>query len=183
MAENSGSMLPAGWLWRKIRRPFSSAHPYAVTKKNLIDLIGLLSIALILVVGYKLSPMLLPSGDLTIEPESGCDLQRAPCSAKLPEGRLTLSIAPRPIPLVAPLRIEATLEGAHAEGLELDFAGVDMNMGYNRVTLASVGGGRYAGEGSLPVCVTGEMRWQATVLITNGQRRLSVPFRFSSHHE
>ena len=37
-------------------------------KKILIDLIGILLIALVVVVGYKLSPMLLPKVDVTVQP-------------------------------------------------------------------------------------------------------------------
>ena len=46
--------------------------------KILIDVIGLLSIALVAVVGYKLSPLLLPKADVTVQPDAHCDLNRAP---------------------------------------------------------------------------------------------------------
>lgn len=152
-----------------------------VNRKILIDAIGILLLALIVVVGYKLSPLLLPKADRVVEPAPGCDLHRGPCSATLPNGgSLQFSIAPRPIPLVSPLALEVTLNGADADAVEVDFAGVDMDMGINRPPMAARGGGRFTGEGSLPVCVTGSMQWQATVLLQSGRERIAVPFRFTS---
>jgi hypothetical protein len=152
-----------------------------VNKKVLIDIIGILLIALVVVVGYKLSPLLLPKADVTVQPDAGCDLHRAACSATLPGGgRLELSIAPRPIPMVKPLRVEVRLQGAGATAMEIDFAGVDMNMGLNRQPLAAQGDGLFAGDATLPVCVTGWMDWQATVLVETTAQRIAVPFRFSS---
>lgn len=155
-----------------------------MNKKTLIDFIGLLLIALVVVVGYKLSPLLLPKADKTLQPESGCDLQRQACAAPLPDGgRVVLSITPRPIPMIRPLQIEVRLEKLAASRVEVDFAGVEMNMGLNRPLLQAVGDGRYQGEATLPVCVTGAMDWQATVLVEGERERIAIPFRFASGHE
>lgn len=141
----------------------------------------MLGIVLIAIVGYKLSPLLLPAADVTAVPETGCDLHRRPCVAEVPGGgRVELSVAPRPIPMVTPLQIEVKLAGIEASKVEVDFAGVDMNMGYNRPALAAAGPGRFAGEAMLPVCVTGKMAWQATAIIEAGRRRIAAPFRFNS---
>lgn len=152
-----------------------------MNRKILIDAVGILLLALIVVVGYKLSPLLLPKADRVVEPAPGCDLQRGPCSAALPNGgSLKFSISPRPIPLVSPLALEVDLAGVEADSVAVDFSGVDMDMGMNRPAMSPRGGGRYTGEGSLPVCVTGSMQWQATVLLHAGHERIAVPFRFTS---
>jgi hypothetical protein len=57
-----------------------------------------------------------------------------------------------------------------------------MNMGFNRPALAPAGPGRFAGQATLPVCVTGRMTWQATVLVEAGRTRIAVPFRFDAGH-
>jgi hypothetical protein len=62
--------------------------------------------------------------------------------------------------------------------VEIDFAGVDMDMGYNRPLLQEATDGVFKGEATLPVCVTGRMTWQATVLVEIGRTRIAVPFRF-----
>ncbi len=56
------------------------------------------------IAGHHASPLLLPKSDIKASPEPGCDLQRQACAAILPEGgRIELSIAPRPIPILTPL--------------------------------------------------------------------------------
>lgn len=152
-----------------------------VNKKILIDLIGMELIALVVVVGYKLSPMLLPKADVTVQPDPVCNLQQQACAVTLPNGgKVELNMATRPIPLVKPFAIEVTASGFSPVRVEVDFAGIDMNMGLNRPQLAARGDGRFVGEATLPVCITGRMDWQATVLIETGSERIAVPYRFGT---
>jgi len=149
----------------------------------LVDLAIVLALILVGVVGYKLSPLLLPRADVLVEPEPGCDLHRAACRAQLPEGRrLELSIEPRPIPVTTPFELNVRFEGGAVDRVAIDFAGVDMNMGYNRTALHDDGAGRFSGRAILPVCITGRMNWQATLLIETGRQRIAVPFRFAAGH-
>lgn len=152
-----------------------------MNKKILIDIIGIELIALIVVVGYKLSPMLMPKVDVTIQPDPQCNLQQQACTVTLPSGGLVeLSMAPRPIPMVKPFEVAVTTTGFSPARVEVDFTGIDMNMGYNRPQLSARSDGRFSGEATLPVCITGMMDWQATVLIETGSERIAVPYRFSS---
>jgi len=66
--------------------------------------------------------------------------------------------------------------------VEVDFAGTAMNMGFNRPQLKRLASGRYEGQTTLPVCVSGAMEWQATVIVTAGDKVIAVPFRFDSGH-
>ena len=168
MVENAPSAEPAG---RK--RPLN--------KKTLIDLIGLLLIALVVVVGYKLSPILLPKADLTVLPDPGCDLRRQPCIVGLAGGgRVEVGSSVRPIPLVKPFQVTVDVQGVAPARVEVDFAGIEMNMGLIRPQLAERAPGRFAGEVTLPVCITGQMEWQATVLLETGGERIAIPFRFQT---
>lgn len=152
-----------------------------MNKKILIDIIGIELIALVVVIGYKLSPMLLPKADVTIRPDPVCNLQQQACAVTLPSGgRVELSMAPQPIPMVKPFEVTVATSGFSPSRVEVDFAGIDMNMGYNRPQLVERGDGRFSGEATLPVCITGAMDWQATVLIETGSERIAVPYRFSS---
>jgi hypothetical protein len=152
-----------------------------VNKKILIDVIGLELIALVVVVGYKLSPMLLPKADVTIQPDPVCNLQSEDCSVTLPSGGLVrLSMGARPIPLVKPFEVEVSASGFTPARVEVDFAGIDMNMGFNRPQLAARSAGSYAAQVTLPVCITGHMDWQATVLVETGSERVAIPYRFST---
>ena len=150
-------------------------------KNFLIDAAILFALILIGVAGYWYSPLLLPKSDLAGSPDPGCDLHRQACGANLPGGgRIELAITPRPIPVVQPLAIEVRVTGLAPRKAEVDFAGIGMNMGYNRPALSAVESGRFAGSASLPVCITGTMPWRATVLLETDRQRISVPFRFDS---
>lgn len=131
----------------------------------------------------RYSPRLLPKMELAGVVETGCDLHKRACRATLPGGgNLELSITPRPIPILQPVRIEVAVTGLRPEKVEVDFAGASMNMGYNRGELAITGTGVYAGEASLPVCVSGSMAWIATAIVESGEQRIAVPFRFDTGH-
>ena len=152
-----------------------------MNKKILIDLIGLELIALVVIVGYKLSPMLLPRADVTVLPDPLCNLQREACSVTLPSGgTIRLAMGTRPVPLVKPFELQVTTSGFSPTRVEVDFAGIDMNMGLNRPQLEARGEGRYAAEVTLPVCITGHMDWQATVLVESGRERIAIPYRLST---
>ncbi|MBS1158674.1 MAG: hypothetical protein H6R15_1093 [Proteobacteria bacterium] len=156
----------------------AKGRSYSVNKKILIDAIGILLIALVVVVGYKLSPILLPKADLTVQPEAACDLNHQACAANLPGGgRVELSSSVRPVPMVKPFQVQVTVSGLTPARVEVDFAGIDMQMGLNRPLLQDQGGGRYVAEVSLPVCITGQMDWQVTVLIESGNQRIAIPYR------
>jgi len=159
----------------------SAGRKCHLNKKTLIDLIGLLLIALVVVVGYKLSPILLPRADLTVQPDPGCDLRRQSCIVALPGGgRVEVGSSVRPIPLVKPFQIMVDVQGAAPARVEVDFAGIEMNMGLIRPLLIERAPGRFAGEVTLPVCITGQMEWQATVLLETGGERIAIPFRFQT---
>ena len=152
-----------------------------MNKKILIDLIGMELIALVVVVGYKLSPMLLPKADVTVQPDPVCNLQQQACAVTLPNGgQVELSMGTRPIPLVKPFAVEVATRGFSPARIEVDFAGIDMNMGLNRPQLQAGGDGRFVGEVTLPVCITGHMDWQATLLIEAGSERIAIPYRFAT---
>lgn len=147
---------------------------------SLVNLAIVLALASLATLGYKLSPQRQGSAEQTVEPQA-CDLNAQACAAELPGGgRVELSITPRPIPVVSPLRVSAQLVGTSAETLEIDLTGVSMDMGDHHQSLVADGHGGFSGSAMLPVCTTGRMTWQATLLIGSGDRRIAVPFRFEA---
>lgn len=162
-----------------MRSPF--CRPVRVNKKILIDLIGIELLVLVVVLGYKLSPHLLPQADIQIEPDAACSLLERPCHVSLPDGgRIELSLGNRPVPLLKPFSLQVKADNLTVDRVTIDFAGVDMNMGYNRSELQAGDNGVFSGQATLPLCVTGSMLWQATVLIDSGRRRIAIPYRFST---
>ena len=111
----------------------------------------------------------------------GCDLRLGACPAILPGGgRVHFSIEPRTIPVLRPLDLTARIEGLNPRSVEVDFAGTDMNMGYNRIALKPVGEVGWKGQATLPVCVRSRMNWEARVLLHTDAGIMAAPFRFDT---
>ena len=124
-----------------------------------------------------------PPQALTL-PLDDCDLQQQACRRKLPGGgEMEFGITPRPIPLVSPLKLQLQVKGRQVEKAEVDFSGVTMNMGYNRVRLKRVGEESFEGEGFLPVCVRQRMDWEAKVFLHLPGEVIAVPFRFETQRK
>ncbi len=150
-----------------------------MNKKILIDIVGILLLVLIVLIGYKLSPLLMPKADFTVDPDPACNLQLQACTVTLPGGeRLTVEAGTRPIPLVRSFQWRVLVPDAGVRRVDVDFSGVDMDMGFNRPQLQAAKDGMFVADVSLPVCVTGRMTWQATVLLETASARIAVPFRF-----
>jgi hypothetical protein len=130
---------------------------------------------------YVAWPLLNPTVVATAPLDPGCDLRQGPCTGTLPNGAtVRFGLEPRTIPLLEPLAIDVRVGGMRALGVQVDFAGVDMNMGYNRPSLSPEGEGRYVGKAVLPVCVRYRMDWVARVLVRTAEGLMAVPFRFST---
>ena len=63
---------------------------------------------------------------------------------------------------------------------KVDFQGVDMNMGFNRVTLDRAGGDLFSAAAILPVCIRGGMAWRATVTLDTGNGPYVATFLFDT---
>ena len=140
---------------------------------------AVLTLALIGVLGYKVWPSLFPRPQVQVAWDPGCDLRAGPCESALPGGgRVSLEITPSSIPTVQPLRLQVRVQGRAVSRVSVDFTGVDMNMGFNRVELQPQGEDTFAGEGMLPVCVRMRMQWQARVLLETERGLVSADYRF-----
>jgi hypothetical protein len=79
------------------------------------------------------------------------------------------------------LKLSVHTQGIDAHRVEVDFSGVDMNMGFNRVTLEPIGPGDLSGAGMLPACVRARMTWQAKILLYTDAGLMAAPFRFDTY--
>lgn len=160
-------------------------HPLTLMTKNLLlDAAMLIAVAVVGAVGYQLAPLLDPQSDVALS-LSTCHLEQHACVATLPDGgQIEFSIEPRPIPVLKALQLQATLRGSEVRKVDVDFAGSEMQMGYNRQPLERQDGSsqRFTGQAMLPVCSTGSMAWQATVLVDTGKSVVAVPFPFVAGH-
>ena len=142
-------------------------------------ILGLLFGAICAVALYKAWPILFPKVTLKAAVDPACDLHAGSCTTRLTSGgSVTFSIKPREIPVVTPLRLSVRLDEIQANKVVVDFSGVEMNMGFNRVKLNNDTDGQFSGDAMLPVCVWDAMEWEAQVLIDSRDGLISVPFRF-----
>ena len=130
---------------------------------------------------YRVWPLLHPPLAGLALADDRCDLRAGPCEARFASGeRVRLEITPLGIPTAMPLRLGVEVQGRQASAVEVDFAGVDMYMGFNRVALSAIAPGRYEGTGMIPVCVRSRMTWEARVLLHTADGLLAAPFRFDT---
>lgn len=125
----------------------------------------LMFIALIAVVGLggcEKSPM---DNVTQWETNKDCDLHKESCKASSGEANVSLKISPHPIPIARPLGIEVEVENIDIQKMELDISGINMYMGYNRVTLTPASANRYVGTSMLAFCTNQKMEWQVTLMI------------------
>ena len=144
-------------------------------------LLGVAFGVLVVLALAKAWPLLYPEVIASAPLDRSCDLRSGPCTARLPDrGEVSFGLEPRTIRPMTPLRIAVDLNGLEAHSVEVDFAGADMNMGFNRVPLGQVAAGRYEGQGTLPVCVRRRMDWEAKVMLHTQDGIMVAPFRFET---
>ncbi|KUJ71319.1 hypothetical protein [Thiomicrospira sp. WB1] len=114
-------------------------------------------------------------------------LAQVPGQAPITDQRVTLSLSPRPVQVARSLEASARLEGFADDAIksvEIDVAGINMYMGYNRVPLQRQSPGHYTGPLMLAFCTNDEMHWQVTVLITlNDGHQIQVPFQLTTYNQ
>lgn len=116
--------------------------------------------------------------------DPACDLHRAECMATLADGRrIVFGMTPRPIPLIAPLRLSVRITGFEASYAEVEFTSPDMNMGFNRNALAAEGASQFSGKAVLPVCTLATMNWHATVRLHTPSGIVAALFPFSTFNK
>ncbi|MEA3641263.1 MAG: hypothetical protein VBE63_15165 [Lamprobacter sp.] len=146
-------------------------------------MVAVLGVAIVTVVLVKTWPLLHPVVNERAPLSPDCDLLTQACSVWFATGaEVELDIQPRGIPAVHPLALRVSLKGLPTpERVEVDFAGVEMAMGFNRADLSwDLESAAWTGKGMLPVCVRDRMTWEARVLLHYPDRLLAAPFRFVS---
>jgi hypothetical protein len=114
-----------------------------------------------------------------------CDLHQHTCTAQQGEASASLQFTPQPIPIAKPLQVEVMLNQIDATKLELDISGINMYMGYNRVTLLPDNNqsNQFNGQTMLAFCTNEVMHWQITLLAhqTDGTV-LQIPFKLETRN-
>lgn len=106
-----------------------------------------------------------------------CDLHKQACESKMGDAVVNLKISPHPIPIAKPLGIELQIQNLKPKKVELDISGINMYMGYNRVTLLETKPGEFVGTSMLAFCTNQKMDWQITLMIhLEDGSQIQVPY-------
>lgn len=106
-----------------------------------------------------------------------CNLHQQACTAEHNGQKVTLDIAPKPIPVANPLKVSVTLDNLTAQALQIDINGHNMYMGYNRLPLEKVDEHHWRGSTMLAFCTNAKMEWIITLIIDKPDgHQLRIPF-------
>ncbi len=116
--------------------------------------------------------------------DDSCKLNKTSCQSIIPTaGKVNFSILPKPIPLVSEISLNIETNIKNIKQVLIDFQGVDMKMGPNKVILKQQSQGEYAGKGMLPVCIRYSMNWKASVYIETDEGLFMAPYIFETHKQ
>jgi hypothetical protein len=125
-----------------------------------------------------------PAGDVWPMVED-CDLHQSTCSSQQGKASASLQFSPQPIPIAKPLQVEVILNQIDTTKLELDISGINMYMGYNRVTLQAdnTQPHHFKGQTMLAFCTNEVMHWQITLLAHQADGSvLQIPFKLETRN-
>ncbi|MBN2646641.1 MAG: hypothetical protein JXR44_02525 [Thiotrichales bacterium] len=105
-----------------------------------------------------------------------CNLHQGPCSSEYQGAKVTLRMDPQPIPIARPLGVQVDLEQLNPHQMQLDISGINMYMGYNRVTLTSTKPHHWVGTSMLAFCTAETMQWQLTLMLEENGKQIQIPF-------
>ena len=155
------------WLWVILTLLVLSLVASQVYKERLMNLIGGVSEAV------EVTP-------------PACDLNRGSCPFSImtlaaSETPWMFSISPHPIPVSTPLTLTLTPPpGKQPRAISVDLMGDNMDMGLIRIVLVPTADGRWEGVGSIPICVTGSMRWRARLYLQLEKTRIQADWVFNA---
>lgn len=119
-----------------------------------------------------------------IESKSNCQLDKNTCRNKIDKKTwIEVKISPFPIEPNKQLKITVITSDDSLIPEEVDFEGLNLNMGFIRPKLKKVEGNTYETEVVLPICDEKVMEWRAMVLFskpTHGSEKFGSKFHFTS---
>ncbi len=116
-----------------------------------------------------------------VKQNKNCDLQKEACSVILEDGSdVTLSINPRPIPLMKPIELTVKTKNINLDNLKLKVYATNMNMGLIEKSLTKRGKNTYKGEITLPTCIVGNMIWNVNIIANKPTKSIGATFEFQT---
>ena len=168
-----------------------SNHPTRLRRWPIVALVLLvLSVGLAQIYKQPLMHLIGGAAETTQVTPPPCDMNLQPCSLSImtpvaSEAPWSFAITPRPIPVSAPLTLtltppEQVLPANRPQAVWVDLTGDSMDMGLIRIPLTLTADGRWEGTGSIPICVTGPMRWRVRLHMQLEQTTLQADWLFTA---
>lgn len=114
--------------------------------------------------------------------DQACDLTQTGCSFNYNDQSVYFSIEPKPILILKPLEImlESADDASGVENVQVEFEGINMDMGYNLVKLKPLEGGKWRATGMLPACTAETMHWFIKVFVSGKAGVVNFRFRLTT---
>ncbi len=109
-----------------------------------------------------------------------CDFTKGPCKAVRKAQQIIFAIEAGTTSSFVPLDFRVQLVGFAANSVAIDFQGVDMFMGINKLDLKRQADGSYIGTRTLPGHVNQSMLWRAKIYIHQGDAVAAGWFDFEA---
>lgn len=152
-----------------------------ISKSRLVNA-GLLLLLIAMALGVSLlAPKLLRLNDarepqLVIAPVT-CDLEAGYCISRHGDLSVRFAVNGEVIGSYQPLQFNVEVSGLRPDGVTIDFEGVEMFMGINRLVLDENEAGGFSGVLGLPGHAY-PMLWRARVLLEEGSTLIEAGFEF-----
>jgi len=110
---------------------------------------------------------------------SNCEPFPGRCRGKDATSAIEVSLPAKEIKALKAFPVRVRLKGIQARRVTVEFQGVDMYMGFNRITLKKQAEGVFGGSAELVACITGRMLWEADVRVYGSEGPVKgLLFRF-----
>ena len=150
------------------------------------DWIWLILALLMLAGGFLLQQSgLLDGRREVIVHQSDCDLRQGACELEISGQMVSFLIEPPDIQILQPLKISLSMPENPVflpEKVSVQFEGINMDMGYNRVFLEPVSPGYFQAKGMLPACTAETMHWLIHLLVQDSSGTRDYQFRLSTEN-
>ena len=144
----------------------------------------IIAVLVLFVTGFLLQklPILQTSAEAEIV-SSDCDLRQGGCEILLGDYRGIFSILPNDFQVLQPLRLELKSQNrsvSNFEQVSVEFEGINMDMGYNRVFLEEQGSQSYQAKAMLPACTADTMFWLIHLIIKDSSGTTDFQFNLQT---
>lgn len=115
--------------------------------------------------------------------QSDCDLRQGGCELEISGQSVRFLIEPQDIQILQPLMISLIMPENPVflpEKVSVQFEGINMDMGYNRVFLEPVRPGYFQAKGMLPACTAETMHWLIHLLVQDSSGIRDYQFRLNT---